>query len=146
MDSRFFRSRLYLNQGGRGFVNAWPQLHTGAFESDAHGSYWIDFDNDGDQDLSVIAGGGVGRNDTGSPNLLFEQRAGKLFERGAELGLASPFDRGRLGLWLDHNGDGLLDLLALNGPRQDGRESINRLWLQAEAGFSPLLPGPGTGP
>ncbi|MCB1856232.1 MAG: CRTAC1 family protein [Halieaceae bacterium] len=137
MDTRYYRSRLYLNDAGQHFTNAWPRLVSGTFKTDAHGSYWADFDNDGDQDLLVVAGGGVGRDQVGSPNMLFENKAGTLVDRAAAMGLQNQASRGRIGLWLDQDGDGRLDIVLVNATRPDFRLSRNQILLQRDGAFAP---------
>jgi len=63
-----------------------------------------DFDNDGDIDLFLPTS-------EGAPNLLFRNRGDGVFDEiAAQVGLAST-DRARVALWIDYDGDGLLDLL-----------------------------------
>jgi hypothetical protein len=137
MDTRYYRSRLYLNDAGKRFTNIWPGLVSGPFKTDAHGTYWADFDNDGDQDLLVVAGGGVGRDQKGSPNMLFESSDGTLVDRAASLGLQNWASRGRIGFWLDANRDGWLDILLVNARRPDGKPSRNQLLYQRDGVFNP---------
>ena len=137
MDTRYYRSRLYLNDAGKRFTNIWPKLVSGPFKTDAHGTYWADFDNDGDQDLLVVAGGGVGRDQKGSPNMLFEASDGALVDRAAPHGLQNWASRGRIGFWLDENGDGKLDILLVNARRPDGKPSRNQLLHQGDGVFTP---------
>lgn len=142
MGTRFYRSRLYLNKDGRFFENIWPSLPTKAFETDAHGNYWADYDNDGDQDLLVVAGGGLGRNSVGSPNMLLENSGKSLIDRAAQAGIANLTSRGRIGYWLDKDGDGKLDVMLINSTRPDSKPSHNQLYLQGEQTFTPLELGP----
>lgn len=137
MDTRYYRSRLYLNDAGKRFTNFWPGLVSGPFKTDAHGTYWADFDNDGDQDLLVVAGGGVGRDQQGSPNMLFENRDGAMVDRAGALGLQNWASRGRIGFWLDENRDGRLDILLVNARRPDGKPSRNQLLHQGDGAFTP---------
>jgi hypothetical protein len=137
MDTRYYRSRLYLNDAGKRFTNIWPGLVSGPFKTDAHGTYWADLDNDGDQDLLVVAGGGVGRDQEGSPNMLFETSDGALVDRASSYGLQNWASRGRIGFWLDENGDGKLDIVLVNAGRPDGKPSRNQLLHQGDGVFTP---------
>ncbi len=132
MSDRHLRSKLYRNLEGEGFSNVWPLLHRAPFFTDAHGSYWIDFDRDGDLDLYVVAGGGGGVGKKGDPSLLFRNDQDKLIEIGAKAGIADETARGRFGFPFDFNADGYLDLLVINEPRHDGAPSLNRLFLGTE--------------
>lgn len=135
MHSKFYRSRLYISDEGRRFSNVWPDLHVANFRTDAHGTYWADFDNDGDQDLLVVAGGNAARKDGGHPNILFENRGDTLVDIAADYGLQNFSTRGRVGFWFDEDGDGLLDILTLASKRTDGKTSENQLFLQRENSF-----------
>ena len=76
-------SVLYLNNAD-GTFNAVKQNL--GFENvsnhDIHGATWMDFDNDGDQDLMVVSGGGGGQGQ--DSNFLFVNN-GSFFEDKAEI-------------------------------------------------------------
>gem|GEM_PF-620637 len=78
--------------------------------SDMHGAGWFDFDNDGDQDLTITTGR-ANRN-----SLLVNDGTGRFVERAVEYGADFPFCRGRGPLFYDHNRDGILDILVSSGP------------------------------
>ena len=138
MTQRFFRSKLYLNNGGNTFTDVWPLLPKAEFETDAHGINWIDWDNDGDRDLFVTAGGGAGVGGKGSPSLLFVQEEGKLSDMAEIVGLDNPLGRGRLAYWYDNNGDGVLDVFVVNTRRSDGKPSHNVLYQRKGKSFVPV--------
>lgn len=104
------RPNLYVNRGNGtftdhgGFVKTWVQKS----RADTHGLSWMDFDNDGDQDMLV----GVG---SGNPSQLLVNEFGELINRTAALGLA--YDKTvsvRLPVWLDYNSDSRADLVMVN--------------------------------
>lgn len=71
---------------------------------DTHGATWMDFDNDGDQDLLITTGVCC------DPDF-FINDGGLLYHRTDQLGLGNNSDReGRSSLWYDSNGDGLLEM------------------------------------
>ena len=107
----------YINQGD-GTFNLLGDFRRGS-GGDTHGTTWIDFDNDGDQDLLVSGGGQLGKG-KGQPNLFFVNHNGTLQEEAQERGLEYRIGRGRSSLWFDHNKDGLLDVLLLGALRDDG--------------------------
>ncbi|HET7087418.1 MAG TPA: VCBS repeat-containing protein, partial [Anaerolineae bacterium] len=100
---------LYLNRGGTKFVNIAPQVKPFLYRptADTHGSSWFDFDNDGDQDLSV----GLG---TGNLPYFLVNEYGRLVDRALEAGLDQWLKGNRLPLWLDYDGDRLPDLVWAN--------------------------------
>ena len=51
---------LYLNQQDGTFLDIAADVIVGDLPADFHGAAWVDFDNDGDQDLFVTTGGGGG--------------------------------------------------------------------------------------
>jgi len=112
---------LYINQGDGAFVDMANILNPPQI-SDQHGAAWADFENDGDQDLIVLAGGGAeGSSGNGSPNLLFvNQGDGSFIEDSSAAGVEYAHGRGRTPLWLDHNLDGLFDLIFFNQIQPDG--------------------------
>ena len=101
---------LYLNDGS-GFSAA-PAI-SGLLENSMYSATWADVDNDGDQDLLIMAGADGG---TGSdPNqLLINAGNAQFTEQAATLGLDLPLGRGRQGTFLDWNNDGELDVLLVN--------------------------------
>jgi hypothetical protein len=103
------------NQIGYRMPHAWC--------ADFHGAAWADFDDDGDQDLVQLAGGGrgVGRGTFLHSNRLFRNEAGKFQEQARELGIDYPLARGRTPLWFDFNNDGKLDLFVGATKRPDGK-------------------------
>ena len=108
----------YINKGD-GTFKLLGDFRRGTAGGDTHGTTWIDFDNDGDQDLFVSGGGELG-NGPGQPNLFFVNNNGTLQEQAQERGLEYKIGRGRSSLWFDHNNDGLLDVLLLEALRDDG--------------------------
>jgi len=97
---------LYLNDTRGIFTNIAADV-VPAPRNDAHGASWVDFDNDGDQDLmEVVGGSGVNR--------LYVNTGGAFFESAVTLGLDAPLDRGRTTLWYDWDLDGWLDVLLLS--------------------------------
>ncbi len=84
---------------------------------DMHGAAFADYDNDGDQDLLILAGANYGRGS--SPNYFFVNETGTLAEASSPLNY--PLGRGRTPLWFDWNNDGLLDVLVANTSRPDSR-------------------------
>lgn len=104
------RPSLYVNRGDGtftnhgGFVKTWVQKS----KADTHGLTWMDFDNDGDQDILV----GVG---SGNPSQLLVNEYGELINRTAALGLAYDTTVSvRLPVWVDYNADSRADLVMVN--------------------------------
>jgi Ca2+-binding RTX toxin-like protein len=124
--------KLYLNQQNGTFANISSQTFVSIPSGDTHGSSWVDFDNDGDKDLTVIVGaqGGTGA----APSLLFVNQNGQLQDRAAALGVDFPEGRGRMPVWFDWNKDGKLDLLHVNSARPDG-QAPSTLFQQTNNGF-----------
>lgn len=98
--------RLFRNEA-TGFTNV-TSLLEGAGAVPAIGVCWIDYDNDGDLDLFVVASLGGGHE-------LYRNLGNGRFERTAKgLDLLAP-TRGMVGVWGDVNRDGLLDVFISNG-------------------------------
>lgn len=131
--------KLYLNQGGLVFTDV-TNLYFSNFRrtSDLHGALWLDVDNDGDDDLLQLAGGGSGRFEVPKPGhyeRLYINESGQLIERtenffGIEYGLA----RGRTPLTLDVNQDGKLDIFVSAQPHPNGSYP-STIFQQTEDGF-----------
>ena len=113
---------IYVNQRDGTFVDATFQVFLEELGGDTHGSAWVDFDNDGDQDLLQLVGGGrgVGNNPT-LRNQVYINNGGVLENQATELGIDYSLSRGRTPLWFDYNRDGLLDLFVGADPRPDGK-------------------------
>ena len=104
---------IYLNNGSGIYSNAIDSLDpehywtgAGAVE-DTHGASWVDFDNDGDQDLVVSTGICC--------NIQFMiNQGGKLFNRTTQYGFTGDADQGgRMPIWFDSDNDGLLETALL---------------------------------
>ncbi len=103
---------LYLNKQDGTFEDVASRVLQGYSEADFHGPAWADFDNDGDQDLLVLTGGGGGRGEC--QNYLFVNEGEVLRDKAKDLGLDYPLGRGRTPLWFDADKDGRLDVLVNN--------------------------------
>ena len=114
---------LYRNNGDGTFTDIIDAVWNANPSADTHGAAWADFDNDGDQDLIVLSGGGGISKEARSnhANHFYVNENGRLIERAAEFGVDYPLLRGRTPLWLDWNSDGRLDIL-LTG---ETKENIN---------------------
>ena len=104
---------IYLNNSLGVFTNAVAQLDPEGFltgygaHEDTHGATWVDFDNDGDQDLVVSTGICC--------NVQFMiNQDGKLYNRTSQYGFAFDADQGgRMPIWFDSDRDGLLETTLL---------------------------------
>ncbi len=116
-------------------------------KGDYHGAAWADFDNDGDQDLIVAAGGekaGTNLPPDSDPNRLYINEGGVLRDNARELGLAYDSAKAHAPIWWDFNNDGKLDLFHGSTKRPD-RRNPTTLFQQTNTGFEDvgesLLPG-----
>ena len=130
---------LYRNNGDGTFTDIIDEVWNANPYADTHGSAWADFDNDGDQDLVVLSGGGGGINRTNAKhdNHFYVNENGMLIERAAEFGIDFPLLRGRAPLWLDWNRDGYLDLIMTGRARPDSTGALisSSLFEQTRHGF-----------
>ena len=147
---------LYRNLSGAQVDDLGKQL-LGNRPGDWHGATLVDYDNDGDVDLFVSRGGNSGASKGTAltkqeklltENLFFVQEGGSFIDRGTELGLSLPHQRGRRSSWFDVDNDGRLDVFLGQAAPEDGG-SI--LFLQRDSGFDPCLKafpalGPGDNP
>ena len=130
---------LYRNNGDGTFTDIIDEVWDANPHADTHGVAWADFDNDGDQDLIVLSGGGGGTN-TMNPkhnNHFYINEGGMLVERATEFGILLPLLRGRSPLWFDWNRDGRLDLLVTGRVRPDSTGNLvtTSIFEQAPNGF-----------
>lgn len=95
---------LYLNRGNGTFSDVGKQIKTWVnhVNADTHGGAFADYDNDGDQDLLITTG-------TGNPSQFFVNEQGAMIDHTTDLGVDFPSVGGRLPVWFDYNGDGLID-------------------------------------
>jgi hypothetical protein len=102
-------AKLFRNVGDGRFAEVTAQWFSPRdLSGDKHGAAWADFNNDGRLDLVQLMGAerGVGA----EAKRLFVNR-GTRFEDVAEaFGVANPFSRTRMPLWVDLDRDGRLDL------------------------------------
>ncbi|MYC75703.1 T9SS type A sorting domain-containing protein [Candidatus Poribacteria bacterium] len=131
---------LYRNNTDGTFTDIIDSVWDANPHADTHGVAWADFDNDGDQDLVVLSGGGGGTNvtDARNHNHFYINENGRLTERATEYGIALPLLRGRGPLWFDSNGDGHLDLLITGRVRSDraGNLVTSSVFQQTPHGFA----------
>jgi len=130
-------SVLYLNNADGTFTGIKQNLgFDSASNHDIHSASWVDFDNDGDQDLMILSGasGGQGQDQ----NFLLVNNGSFFEDEAAELGLDYSLGRGRNSLWFDWNNDGLLDVVLNNYPRPDGMAPTT-LFIQKKSGFEKVF-------
>ncbi len=129
---------LYLNQRDGTFIDATFQVFLEYLGGDTHAAAWADFDNDGDQDLIQLVGGGRGVG-VGSEfgNQMYVNNGGILENQAVELGIDYSLARGRTPLWFDYDQDGLLDLFIGAGVRPDG-QAPPTIFRQTESGFEDI--------
>ena len=131
---------LYRNNGDGTFTDIIDEVWNANPHADTHGVAWADFDNDGDQDLIVLSGGGGGTNPTNpkNHNHFYINEDGRLVEKAAEFGISLPLLRGRSPLWFDWNRDGQLDLLVTGRVRPDNTGNLvtSTIFEQTPSGFA----------
>ena len=133
-------ARLHLNNGDGTFTDVLHQ-YLNFVDQDQHAASWVDFDNDGDQDILQMGGGGkIGMADP-SANELFVNEGGMLVDEASARGIDYPAGRGRMSLWFDWNGDGELDVLLANLERPDGTYP-SALFTSTAASSSRTMPSP----
>ena len=137
---------LYINQGNGTFNNISTEYWRTDNGGDSHGTTWADFDNDGDLDVLRIGGGALGGmlDEEEQANAFFVNNGQVntdritstiLSDRAAELNLEYSIARGRSSLWVDVNGDGLLDVIQLNALRLDGEGGSDYIEQKADGTF-----------
>ena len=115
--------KLFINNGSFYDIsseinlNSFPGLNREVSSADPHTGSWADFDNDGDQDLMIIGGGGIQLEIKKSPNVLLVNNDGFFEDKAVELGIEYANGRGRIPLWFDFNSDGFLDIFLVNAWR-----------------------------
>jgi ASPIC and UnbV/FG-GAP-like repeat len=126
---------LYINERNGTFTNIIKQVWNGDPRADKHGAAWVDFDNDGDQDLiEAVDAAYVGQSliPAHGENLFFLNRDGRLEEAAKRYGLDARAEA-RSPLWLDADRDGRLDVLIMAHRRSKEQASI--LFRQTANGF-----------
>ncbi len=97
---------LFLNRGNGTFVDVATQTMDwqNRPNADTHGGTWADYNNDGKQDLMVSTG-------TGNLSMFLVNENQRLIDLTVPLGLGEVNLGGRLPVWLDYDGDHLLDVV-----------------------------------
>ena len=128
--------QLYVNQGDGRFIDEAANIL--GFEQkpifDNHGAAWADIDNDGDQDLVVLSGGG-GNGAIGISNRLFFNQKGKFQEVAKDYNVQYKNASARVPLWFDYDRDGSLDLLVGSRFRPNDETSLSPTVFRQRAGF-----------
>jgi hypothetical protein len=124
---------LYRNLGAGRFADVTSDMFRETdLGGDKHGAAWADVDNDGKLDLLQLTGAGRG---VGTEAKRLFMNRGEGFEDAAEaLGVANPYGRTRMPLWLDLDRDGRLDLIQGAEARFDEHEPPF-VFRQGEQGF-----------
>ena len=124
---------IYQNNGNHTFTDISLSVDLESFQGiDTHGASWVDFDNDGDQDLLILTGANKGYGEISNIFLINNQSL--MIDEAKQLGIDYPPSRGRTPLWFDWDNDGLLDLLLSSGVRPDGK-APTKLMHQNLSGF-----------
>ncbi|MBN8507163.1 MAG: CRTAC1 family protein [Burkholderiales bacterium] len=135
--NHMYRPTIHRNNRNGSFIDITNTAWSGS-TVDFHGGAWADFDNDGDPDFAVLAGGDGGTKCCDKP--FYVNHGGVMTNEARIRNLNDRCGRGRTPLWLDWNNDGLLDLYMVNGRRLQDLESPSRLMLQqADGTFTELV-------
>lgn len=110
---RHWRPPRLLFSVGEGMYREPVTGALGGTGSDRHSCAWGEANGDGAPDLYCVRGADKG-NGSGMNQLLIQTGTGDLADRTAGSGAANPRGRGRSANWLDHDGDGDLDLFVGN--------------------------------
>lgn len=132
------RNFLYVATPTGGFVDRAEEFGV-ARPADGTGAVFLDFDNDGDQDLAVADVGWRERDGAPGGNhlrLYVQGESGAFVEQGAELGF-DALTHGYSLTALDFDSDGWLDLFVANYGRLDVEP--NDSWTDARNGTQDLL-------
>ena len=127
------RNFLYLNRGDGGFAEVATERGV-LGEGGGTGALFLDFDNDGDQDLVVahVGAPGTGRELVGDTTHLYENDGrGYFVDATAGSGLDRPAVAYSMTAF-DYDGDGFLDLFLCGYGRMDVER--NNSWLEATNG------------
>ena len=127
----FLQARLYKNLGDGHFT----EIDQGTFgEIDRHGCDAADVNGDGLKD--IFCSRGAAHQTLPKGNELYIQRPDHTFaEQAAQRGVLDPYGRGRLGAFIDANGDSLPDLFVGNDVnRGDAMPSPNRFFINGGGG------------
>ncbi|MDP6934489.1 MAG: VCBS repeat-containing protein, partial [Myxococcota bacterium] len=141
LGNHFEDPQLFRNLGDGTFEDVTSRVWSPPASVDSHTAAWVDFDQDGDQDLFEIAGAQHGRGE--GANHLFENQNGRLVDRARDWALDYPLGRSHSQLWYDAHGDGQLDVVVTTSTRPDG-EAPSALFTRQGEAFSPertLAPG-----
>jgi len=127
---------LYINKGDATFSDRASELISNWVFADTHGAAWADYDNDGDQDLLEVSGGGD--NISRHTNHFYRNDGGILIDVATEVGLGFPEGRGRTPVWFDFDNDGWLDVVISNQIRAAGGGAPSVLLQQLFSSFSDM--------
>ena len=114
VDNHFYAAPyLYQNSGNGTFTNIFLTSGINSM-GDKHGSAWVDYDNDGDLDLSITKGAKGGQTLGTKKDELYDDRAGIFRNSARRAGVTNTFGRGRGVACGDYNNDGYIDFLLGN--------------------------------
>lgn len=110
LNNHALRHSIYRNNAGGTFDEVLAEVDAEDYWmgptvwEDTHGASWVDFDNDGDQDLMISTGVCC------DPQFMVNV-GGLLYNRTTQWGFGNDFDRGgRLPVWFDSDRNGLLEV------------------------------------
>ncbi len=98
-------SVLYRNMGNGAFTVSDLTPQVALADVDTGGAVWVDYDNDGWQDLYVVNHG---------PNTLFHNQSGQGFADVTDVAGVGDAGKGATATWGDYDGDSFLDLYVVN--------------------------------
>ena len=119
-------NQFYRNLGGGRFVEEAGARNIGVFGGGTHGATWTDLDNDGDYDLTVaLTYKTVTDPFLAEPNRIYRNDNG-VFSDVTPAGMKTYADYTRSVLSFDPDGDGDLDIFAVNGDQGSNEPLADR--------------------